>query len=132
VLISVPSDFRRAQPRRVSREAGMCSCVEAAYYEALILAHEQGSPYQAIFNQVQGIVFLGTPHKGADLAALLSNILNVSFSQRIYVNQLRKDGKLIETLTDSFNPLIEGSRIELISFFESKKTRAVRVRTVLQ
>jgi hypothetical protein len=74
---------------------------------------------------VKAIVFLGTPHRGADLASLLSNLLFVSFSQKVFVKQLRTNSELIQGINNQFRDRSES--IEIISFHESKGMRSLGV-----
>jgi hypothetical protein len=78
-----------------------------------------------ILENVKAIVFLGTPHCGSDLARLLSNLLSISYSQRIFVKQLRVNSELIQGINDQFRDRSES--LELISFYESKEMRGIGV-----
>jgi hypothetical protein len=74
---------------------------------------------------VKGIIFLGTPHRGADLAELLSNILTAMLSQRIYVNQLRRESEMIQEINQAF--LERSVALKLVSFYESTAIRVIGV-----
>ena len=73
----------------------------------------------------KAIIFLGTPHRGADLAALLSNLLAVTFSNRIFVDQLRANSEMIKEINDTFKDRSEC--LELISYYESEAMRGAGV-----
>ena len=64
-------------------------------------------------------MFLGTPHRGADRAGLLSRLLSVSFSEGNFVDQLRVNSQLIEEMNDQFRDREES--LELVSFYESEE-----------
>jgi hypothetical protein len=74
---------------------------------------------------VRAIVFLGTPHRGANLASLLGNLLSASFSQRKYVTQLQVDSELIRIINDQFRDRAQD--LELVSFHESTEMRGIGV-----
>ena len=63
-------------------------------------------------------MFLGTPHRGADLANLLSKLLMVFFSQKIFVDQLRSNSEIIKEINNAFRDRSE--LLDLISYYESE------------
>ena len=81
--------------------------------------------YIRILQNTKAIVFLGTPHRGAHLASLLSNLLFVSFSQRKFVDQLHVNSELIRGINDQFRHCSES--LELVSFYESTQMRGLGV-----
>jgi len=83
----------------------------------LINAHNLGQKYAHIGINVLGIAFLGTPHRGADLAGVLKAVLTVSFSTRKFVNDLSKTSQTIQELNRLFGARAE--QLELVSFWES-------------
>jgi len=71
-------------------------------------------------------VFLGTPHRGAALAALLSAVLAVLFSRKVFVNQLRSNSEMIQGMNDAFRD--RSQMLQLVSFYESEEVvRGTRV-----
>lgn len=66
--------------------------------------------------------FLATPHRGADSAQLLSNMLKISFSHhsKSYVDGLMPQSEAIQVINDGFRHAYQ--RIQLWSFFETVKT----------
>jgi len=92
--------------------------------QALIDAHNDRC-YSRVLKNVKAIVFIGTPHRGADSASLLSNLLFISFSEKIFVDQLRVKSELIQGINDQFRDRSES--LELISFSESKEMRGLGV-----
>jgi hypothetical protein len=67
------------------------------------------------------VVFLGTPHGGADLAGILDLILTVSFSSRSFVKQLHPNSETIEAINNGFAHRAE--KLKLLSFSETENTR---------
>lgn len=94
--------------------------------QALINAHNYGKKYDHIGNNIIGIAFLGTPHRGADLAGVLTAVLTVSFSKRRFVNDLSSTSQTIEELNNLFRARAE--QLELVSFWESTAMPVVGVR----
>ena len=90
--------------------------------KALIIAHERPD-YRPILECVRGVVFMGTPHRGSELATLaksLGNIINAAFLSK----QVRSD--LLDNLKKSSSTLAEVSKscvyrlasIRIVSFYE--------------
>ena len=71
-------------------------------------------------------MFLGTPHRGADLAGILNLVLLASFSSRSFVKQLRPNSDAIASINNGFVHRVEP--LKLISFFETENTRLRWVR----
>jgi hypothetical protein len=85
------------------------------------------SRYERIVLNTIAIAFLGTPHRGSDLANLLSGLLNITFSKRKFVNDLSPASQSIKEINDVFGERTEG--FKLVSFWESTPTSPVGVRT---
>jgi hypothetical protein len=68
------------------------------------------------------MIFLGTPHRGADSAQMLNNILRASFSHgsKAYVNDLAPDSGALQAINDEFRHVHQG--LQLWSFFETVPT----------
>jgi hypothetical protein len=67
------------------------------------------------------MIFLGTPHRGSDLANTLSRILSVSFvglTAKQFVTDLRKKSPALEDLNEHFRGLV--SKLKVFSFYETK------------
>lgn len=71
------------------------------------------------------IFFLATPHRGADIAQVLNNILRVSMlhESKAYVNDLIPNSGVIQAINDEFRHVYQGSH--LWSFFETLRTSFV-------
>ena len=92
-------------------------------FQAIVNAYNDPS-YNNIFKNSKAIVFLGTPHRGANLANFLSNLLAISFSRKIFVKQLGANSEMIEEINNAFR---HRSNLELISFCESQAIHGVGV-----
>jgi hypothetical protein len=84
--------------------------------QALITAHNI-ERYRQITKNTIAIAFLGTPHRGADLANVLKTLLNVTFSESKFVNDLSPDSQTIKEINDAFGERSRG--LQLASFWES-------------
>lgn len=61
--------------------------------------------------------FLATPHRGADLARTLSNILRVVYRQKPFVNELEPNSAPLSSINDSFRHYAQD--LQLWSFYET-------------
>jgi hypothetical protein len=93
----------------------------------LINAHSYGQRYNHIIDNTIGIVFLGTPHRGADLADVLKAVLTVSFSSRKFVKDLSVTSQAIKEINQLFKARAEN--LELVSFWESTAKPLIGVRS---
>ena len=84
--------------------------------KALILAR-QIEEFTSIARRVQTIFFLATPHRGSDLAQLLSRILHVTSGARPYVNDLHRNSLATQSINDEFPQHCKD--IQLYSFYET-------------
>jgi triacylglycerol esterase/lipase EstA (alpha/beta hydrolase family) len=81
--------------------------------------------YSKLVRNFKAIVFLGTPHRGTDLAGLLNRLLTVAFSRRVFVTELVANSDSIRAINDAFRH--RSSALQLISFTESAGVRGVGV-----
>jgi len=87
--------------------------------QAMIVASSPQSGWNAIFQNTRGIVFLGTPHRGAHIAnraSLLINCIPWLPSSRL-LHLLRAQSSLLAQIAEEFNN-IWGSR-PIFSFRET-------------
>lgn len=75
-----------------------------------------------ISDRIRAIVFLATPHKGSDYAALLNNILKVSgfagiSSSRGYIDDLTVGSKSTQLINEEFGTAI--ADLSIYSFYET-------------
>lgn len=83
-----------------------------------------------VFEQVQGIVFLATPHRGAGDVKLLNSILKTSpfaTSRTEYVAQLEPTSLMLQDINDQLSKIC--IELALVSFYETMRkvfTRGVK------
>ena len=80
------------------------------------MAHSSQRYHQITQNTI-AIAFVGTPHRGADLANILKTLLNASFSETRFVSNLSPEIQSIKDINDAFGDCSTG--LELASFYES-------------
>ncbi|KLU90348.1 hypothetical protein MAPG_09311 [Magnaporthiopsis poae ATCC 64411] len=87
--------------------------------KAYILARLDAA-YQDLASRLDAIYFLATPHRGADNAKTLKNLLRVAYN-RTYVADLQRNSGAIQVINDEFRHLSDG--LELWSFFETQNMK---------
>ncbi len=81
----------------------------------------QDVQYRDILDNVRGIVFLATPHRGSNLADMLNTLLSATFqSPKQYVTDLHRNSARISDINDQFR--LYADKLELVSFFETMPT----------
>ena len=81
--------------------------------------------YNRVTQNTVAISFLGTPHRGANLANLLKTLLNISFSESRFVTDLSPSSQSIKEINDAFGE--RSNQLELASFWESTSMSVVGV-----
>jgi len=87
----------------------------------VLLLARQDPLYHRTAARIHNMFFLATPHRGADSAQLLSNMLKlaVSHGSKPYVDNLIPRSDAIQVINDGFRHAYQG--IQLWSFFETVK-----------
>ena len=86
--------------------------------KAYILARQDTS-HLDLAKRFHSIYFLATPHRGSDSAKLLNNILQVTYSSRAYVADVKRGSKALQSINSEFRKY--ASDLELWSFYETEK-----------
>jgi hypothetical protein len=78
--------------------------------------------YREMISRVFGMVFLATPHKGANSAKLLNTLLSTYplSSSKIYISELERNSDLLQDINHQFRAVCE--ELKLVSFYETRKT----------
>jgi hypothetical protein len=108
--ISVQSEFLTTEGIHLTR-----------LFQTYILAIRDESA-RPLANRVSGMVFLATPHRGADLASTLSNLLKASMlhGEKPFLADLERNSIAIASINDEFRHYSDS--LSLLSFYETKKT----------
>ncbi|KAI0523877.1 Alpha/Beta hydrolase protein [Xylaria bambusicola] len=89
--------------------------------QALVLAEQSPTDFPAMTEQTKGIVFFGTPHRGADAAtwgALVTRIVGNAFplAHFRFMNFLKKNSEGLYKVSEDFRHL--ASNYAIVSFYE--------------
>ncbi|WP_256583270.1 AAA family ATPase [Pseudomonas sp. SWI44] len=84
-------------------------------------AESLGDPSHApVLNAIEGVVFLGTPHQGANLANL-ADVLRILVRPNPQVGNMQTDDAWLKTLNGQFRHLQARRKFQVSVFFETKK-----------
>lgn len=83
---------------------------------AYIMARQK-EEYAKLSQRVKAILFLATPHRGADLAQLLTKVLNMSPGARPFVKDLHRNSLATQSINEEFPQYCQDLR--LYSFYET-------------
>ncbi|MEK9507325.1 NUDIX domain-containing protein [Gemmatimonadota bacterium Y43] len=82
-----------------------------------------------LFNSVEGVCFLATPHKGSPWADVLNSINTVMpfvrASERI--DELAHDNESLESLSAWYRDVTAASNLETMAFYEQRRTKNIMV-----
>ena len=92
--------------------------------QLLTVAHERNSIYEDISNSTRGVMFMGTPHFGSDLAnwtRVLRNIGNFCTAGSVRIDLLKGlESKSAELAELSMQFIDRGNAIKIVSVYEGK------------
>ncbi|KAK0619028.1 hypothetical protein B0T14DRAFT_495874 [Immersiella caudata] len=111
-------DIRRTATRIILVGHSMGGCVAKMTY---ILARQDPSAAD-LATRFHSIFFLGTPHRGSDMATMLEGMLTVAWGKKPYVTDLATNSRACESINDTFRHFAPPLR--LWSFFETLPVRA--------
>ncbi|KAI9719880.1 MAG: hypothetical protein M1828_006010 [Chrysothrix sp. TS-e1954] len=86
---------------------------------AYILARQKAE-FRSVADRTSTIMFLATPHRGADLAQLLKRILSLFSGSRPFVDDLNRNSPAIQSINDEFPQYCQ--HLQLYSFYETLPT----------
>ncbi|KAK8084697.1 hypothetical protein PG997_005968 [Apiospora hydei] len=91
-------------------------------FKKMYLEAQLDDRYAKIAKAIKAVVFLATPHRGADLSETLNRLLSVSFrnSPKQYVAELGKHGNFLRTVNDQFRHTAK--HLQIFSFYETMQT----------
>ena len=79
--------------------------------------------YASIISRVHGIIFLATPHRGAQYAKMLNNILSAAplgAPPKAYITDLEAHSTALQDINEQFRTVC--GELALVSFYETMKT----------
>ncbi|MCJ1270553.1 hypothetical protein MMC22_010450 [Lobaria immixta] len=95
------------------------------FKKALVIAHERGSRYQDLSASVKSVIFMGVPHRGADIAfwsTALGRIANMPLLGRLrtdLLNDLTPKSDILGAICDQF--VERGKNLQIFSLYERQK-----------
>ena len=94
--------------------------------EALILAHERSGVYGNLLEMAKGVIFMGTPHRGANVASwakfaaqALRALQMGTATNKSLLSDLRKNSKTLAQISQQF--VERGSTLRIKTFYEGNK-----------
>ena len=78
--------------------------------------------YASIVSQIQGMLFLATPHRGSASADTLNNILRTTpgLSAKLYISELERSSNSLQDINEQFRTTC--TNVELVSLYETQRT----------
>ena len=94
--------------------------------KALILASEQKDQYGSLLQQTAAVVFMGTPHRGADIADWMSYLAHGLYlaqfgggTNRELLACLKKDSPVLTEISRRFAACCQD--LKILSFYETRR-----------
>lgn len=82
--------------------------------------------WRAIANQTRGVVFLGTPHTGADIAGTLSR-LGTILGTSVSITELAKNSPSLRDINEWYRNSARRLNIKTLPFYEKQPTHGILV-----
>jgi WD40 repeat protein len=101
------------------------------FKKAFVQGH-LNSEFTGIVSMIKAVLFLATPHRGADLAETLNKVLSTSvfgYSPKEYVAELTRKSPTIDDLNEAFRH--HAPKLRIFSFYETLATRIGPVSTMV-
>ncbi|KAJ2902781.1 NACHT and WD domain-containing protein [Zalerion maritima] len=106
-------EIRREHTRIILVGHSMGGCVAKKTY---ILARQESACHD-LARRFHSMFFLGTPHRGSDLASILQNMLAVAWGSKPFVTDLVPNSTALTEINDSFRH--SAADLHLWSFYET-------------
>ena len=97
----------------------ICHSLGGLVAKRAYILSKQFPEYESVRARVRAIFFLATPHRGSNMAELLSKIIQVTItvSARPFVNELQPNSATIQSINDEFPH--HAQELDLYSFYET-------------
>lgn len=92
----------------------------------LLRSSQHASFYKTITDRIKGIVFLGTPHTGSNIAHYVAGMKIIVRSSSA-VQELRQSEPLLRDLNAWFRDHMQTSEIKLTVYFETTSTKGIQI-----
>ena len=115
-------DFRRAKNEKHRDMVLLCHSLGGIIAKKAILLHQSSEDGKAIRNSIVGIMFMGTPHCGSDLANIGSAFANIASAvvdmPKLLLKTLSKNSSALYDISREFATVTSDLNLKLISFYE--------------
>lgn len=92
----------------------------------MVIAHERQERYGDLLKAIKGVLFMATPHRGADVAywsTLFGKLVNIPLIGSMRLNLLEDLKTKSRTLGDICSQFVErGKGLHIFTYFERVKT----------
>ena len=100
----------------------VCHSLGGIIAKKAILFHQSPEHGKAIRNSVVGIMFMGTPHCGSDLASFGNSVASIASAvfdmPRLLLRTLAKNSSALYDISREFSTVAADLKLKLISFYE--------------
>lgn len=121
-LIVNLKDYRRENNERHRDIVLVCHSLGGIIAKKAILLHQSSEEGKAIRNSIVGIMFMGTPHCGSDLASFGSAFANIASAvvdmPKLLLKTLSKNSAALYDISREFATVVSDLKLKLISFYE--------------
>ncbi|KAL8654315.1 MAG: hypothetical protein Q9226_003490 [Calogaya cf. arnoldii] len=96
------------------------------FKKALVLAHQRSTTYSNLLDRVQGVMFLGTPHRGSDVAYWMGFVARAFQTAQLgtgtnskLLEALEKNSSTLSNISQEF--VERGAGLKIRTFYETEK-----------
>ncbi|KAH8782222.1 hypothetical protein F5882DRAFT_439845 [Hyaloscypha sp. PMI_1271] len=129
------NSVRNSNTEQTRRVVFICHSLGGLLFKQALVLCNNGQNYRHLLERIHGIVFMGTPHRGSDIAFWASyagNLINaVSFGTRTnkdLLGVLRKDSSFLGSLSQKF--VLQSRFMHILSFYETERFPMLNCRIV--
>lgn len=104
-------------------------------HQSLCLAHDHESRYGSLLSQIKSVIFLGTPHRGSDIATwakMLGKVSNLFISDSVRIgllNDLEPQSRVLKDIEDQFLQRTVG--LQIFYFLRKSQDEAHQVSSMV-
>lgn len=115
-------DYRRGKTEKQRDIVFICHSLGGIIAKKAILLHQSSEEGKAIRNSIVGIMFMGTPHCGSDLANIGSAFATITSAviemPKLLLKTLSKNSSALYDISREFATVASDLNLKLISFYE--------------
>lgn len=121
-LIVNIKDYRREEKEKERDIVLICHSLGGIIAKRAVLLHQSSSEGKSIRNHIVGIIFMGTPHCGSDLASIGSAFIRIASTvtevPKVLLKTLAKNSSTLYDISREFAEAVSDRKLKLISFYE--------------